>query len=163
MNVEKSEVMSAWASRLGIDAELNDWVISFTLSTAPIENWCYKRNALKPDDLKLEFNVPSYGLWCAELIRHDGLFQVQWRPQNDLRVESPQMKFNRLTKWPALYSLDEFPNLVGQIESLLGVKFMRHANVGARIINLDTLLTDKSSIHVWLSPCADTLGQNMYT
>jgi hypothetical protein len=161
MSAKNSEVISDWASSLGIVSEQKDWVIGCTLSTAPIENWFYKRNALKAEDIKLEINVPSYGLWCAELARHDRLFHVQWRPSNDLRIESQQMKYKRLIKWPELTSPHEFPNLVGKIEDVMGIKFIRHVNVGARNINVDSLLTSKSAFHTWLSVCADTIGQGM--
>ena len=45
--------MVEWLYGLGLNPELNDWTTGITLSTVSIENWLYKRNQLKPEDLKL--------------------------------------------------------------------------------------------------------------
>jgi hypothetical protein len=146
-----------WASSIGLDELPNGWVLRFTLSTVPIENWFYRRNKLKPDSIQLTLSVPDYGLWVAQLERHDELFQVQWRTGDDLRVQSQQLKYTRLVAWPRLQSLEEFPKLVSAIEPCIGIRFIRHADVGARMLD-SKLLTSNPTLRNWLSPCVDTVG-----
>jgi hypothetical protein len=150
-----------WARDLGLNTSNDGWTIKFTISTVPIENWFYSRNKLNPEDLKLELIVPQWGLWNAQFDRHDGLFQVQWRPSNAMYVESQQLKYRKIMQWPQLESLNEFPALVEKIESLLEVEFIRHVDVGARYIDLSQSLEKESKLHKWLSPCADTVGRLM--
>jgi hypothetical protein len=85
-----------WARDLGLNPSNDGWTTKFTISTVPIENWFYSRNKLKPEDLKLELIVPQWGSWIAQLDRHDGLFQVQWRPSNSMCVESQQLKYRKI-------------------------------------------------------------------
>lgn len=160
MNHEHPEVMATWASELGIEPLAESWSVGFRISTVPMENWFYTRKALRPEDIMLELIVPSYGLWCADLSRHDRLFQVQWRPNNDLRAESQQLKYRKFIKWPSLSSLREFPYLVERIEQASGITFIRHVNVGTNEwVDLDRFITESSpKIQAWLSPCADTVG-----
>jgi hypothetical protein len=160
MNRESPDVIETWCSRLGVTSEAEAWSVGFSLSTVPMENWFYKRKALRPEDLKLELTVPSYGLWLAELRRHDNLFLIQWRPNGDFRVESSQLKYKKIIKWPVLNSLYDFPLLVEQIEKALSIKFIRHANIGTNgFVNLDSWVSESSpKIQKWLAPCADSIG-----
>ena len=160
MNQESPTVMANWISELGIKTEAAAWSVGFTLSTVPIDYWFYKRNALKPEDIQLSLIVPSYGLWRAELSRHDGLFVAQWRPNGDFRVDSQQMKYRQLVKWPVLDSLFDFPLLVERIEKALSIQFIRHVNLGTNgYVDLDAwALESGPKIQHWLSPCADTMG-----
>ena len=153
---QKMETIN-WISKFHLP-ELNDgWVIGFTSSTVPMENWFYKRNRLKDDSIKIELNVPESGQWVATLERHDKLFQVQWRPNNDLRVESQQLKYKKIIKWPELLNLSDFPLLIEKIESILNVEFIPHIDISARMIDTGILIENKH-IKQWLSPCAESLG-----
>jgi len=38
---------------------------------------------------------------------------------DDLRIESGQLRYRKLIKWPRLYSLMDFPLLAGQLEQCL--------------------------------------------
>lgn len=156
-----SEQISNWIFNLDLKPTSDGWTIAITLSTAPVENWFYKRNKLKPEDLKLTLTIPSRGNWIVELNRHDQLFQVQWRPDNDTRVESQQMKYKRLIKWPALGNLNDFPDVVAEIENVLNVKFIKHANIGARFFDLKELTSTDGKVKAWLNPCADSIGEFM--
>lgn len=94
-----------------------------------------------------------------DLSRHDKLFNIQWRPNDDVRIESEQLRYRKLIKWPRLPSLMDFPLLVGQLEQCLEVNFLRHANFGARLLAPQTLACN-TAIRQWLAPCADTFGWN---
>ena len=149
-----------WAERIGIAPENDAWSVSFTLSTVPIECWFYHRNKLKPDSIKLELTITGDEQWSAKLARNDGLFSVQWRRNGDVRVDSSQLKYSKLTKWPILDSLSDFPSLAARIESLIGISFVRHANVGTNGWILPERLIREAGpkFREWLAPCADTIG-----
>ena len=92
---------------------------SIVLSNDPIEHWFYKRKKLRPESLKLELIVPSWGHWRLQLERHEPLYLAQWRPNDDLRIESQQLRYRKLVKWPRLASLAAFPQVVEQLERIL--------------------------------------------
>jgi hypothetical protein len=181
--MEISEAISAWAVRLGIASQdvivypyrpselaLHDhWSVCFRFSTVPMENWRYHKSKLKPEDILIYLNVPGDGLWYVTLHRQDELFYVQWEPDEDLYIESEQIKYKRLTQWPRLESLDGFPEFVKKLESTLSIKFLRHVNVSVNesdeaTLNIDNLLKYCTpQIREWLSPCADTLGKEYHS
>ncbi|AFR04181.1 hypothetical protein PEC301653_22500 [Pectobacterium carotovorum subsp. carotovorum] len=113
-------------------AEVSCSVCSIDLSNEPPEHWFYKRNKLRPESLKLELRIPFNGNWLVDPSRHDKLFNIQWRPNDDLRIVSDQLRYRKLIKWPRLPCLMGFPLLVGQLELCLEVSFLRHANFGNR-------------------------------
>ena len=69
----------------------------------------YKRNKLQPDSLKLKLIVPTSGLWRVDLERHDQPFLAQWRPGDDLRIESKQLRYRKHVEWPSLAGIMYFP------------------------------------------------------
>ncbi|KQB52580.1 hypothetical protein AQS70_13845 [Pseudomonas endophytica] len=148
--------VTEWFATLGVD-EVSYSVCAIDLTNEPIEYWFYKRNQLRPESLKLNLCVPANGNWCVDLSRHDKLFNVQWRPNDDLRVESQQLRYRKLIKWPHLYRLMDFPLLVAQLEQCLDVRFVRHADVNTRLLEPEALVRNPN-IRQWLAPCADTLG-----
>ncbi|MCD5977961.1 hypothetical protein [Pseudomonas quasicaspiana] len=148
--------IAEWFASFGVD-EVSYSVCSIDLSNEPPEHWFYRRNKLRPESLKLDLNIPADGSWRVDLSRHDNLFNVQWRSDDDLRVESQELRYRKLIKWPRLHSLMEFPLLAEQLEQCLGVHFLRHANVGARLLEPEVLARNPK-IRQWLAPCTDTLG-----
>lgn len=78
---------------------------------------------------------------------------------DDLRIEWEQLRNRKLIKWPRLSSLMDFPLLAGQLEQCLDVRFLRHANFGARLLEPEALWCNYK-IRQWLAPCADTFGWN---
>ena len=100
--MQSDVITSQWAAGLGMQPSADGWTIEITLSTVPMSHWFYKRNKLRPEDVKLSLTAPGWGHWVAQLDRHDRLYQVQWRQGNDLRVESEQLRFRKLLKWPAM-------------------------------------------------------------
>lgn len=148
--------IAEWFARFDIP-EVPYSVCGVDLTNEPPEHWFYKRNQLRPESLKLELNIPASGNWTVELSRHDKLFRVQWRPDDDLRIESRQLRYSKLIKWPRLHSLMDFPLLVQQLEQSLDVRLLRHANFGARLLEPEALARNPH-IRQWLAPCADTFG-----
>lgn len=130
---------------------------SIVLSNDPIEHWFYKRNKLRPESLKLELIVPSWAHWRLQLERHDQLYLAQWRPNDDLRIESQQLRYRKLVKWPRLASLAAFPHVVEQLERSLDVRFLPHANIGARYVE-PSALASNPQLRRWLAPCAQSFG-----
>lgn len=150
--------VAEWFASFGV-AEVPYSGCSIDLTNEPPEHWFYKRNKLRPESLKLELRIPSNGNWLVDLSRHDKLFNIQWRPNDDLRIESEQLRYRKLIKWPRLSSLMDFPLLAGQLEQCLDVRFLRHANFGARLLEPEALSCNPK-IRQWLAPCADTFGWN---
>jgi hypothetical protein len=90
----------------------------------------------------------------------ENLGEAHYGAHNDLRVQSQQLKYRKLITWPSMSSLQEFPFVVGRIEEVIGVKFIRHVNVGSNgLVDLDRFVAESGSrILQWLAPCADTIG-----
>lgn len=148
-----------WFATLALGDMPDGSVISITLSNERIEHWFYKRNKLRPDSLKLELIVPSSGLWRIDLERHDELFLAQWRPGDDLRIESQQLRYRKLVEWPRVASIMDFPHLIGSLERALQVNFLPHADIGARLLEPE-VLSSNEQLRRWLAPCAGSLGWN---
>jgi len=148
-----------WFAMLALGDMPDGSVISIMLSNERIEHWFYKRNKLRPDSLKLELIVPSSGLWRVDLKRHDKLYLAQWRPGDDLRIESPQLRYRKLLEWPRLAGIMDFPQLIGSLERVLEVNFLPHADVGARLVEPE-MLSSNEQLRRWLAPCAICLGWN---
>jgi hypothetical protein len=180
--VEIADSIAAWAARLKIDQAItssryfpngfsschDNWLANFTLSTVPIERWRYERSKLKPEDVMIDLLVPGAGDWWVDLFRQDELYSIQWQPNEDLSIESRQIKYRRM-KWPPLESLEDFPAWVAKVESVLAVKLLRHVNVsrratGERSNDLDYWLKlGEAPLRQWLAPCADTLGTDFHS
>tara|TARA_Y100000780_G_scaffold213591_1_gene214615 strand:- start:240 stop:719 length:480 start_codon:yes stop_codon:yes gene_type:complete len=146
-----------WAAHCLAEAMPECSTFSLRLSTVPMEHWFYHRNKLTDSALALDLVVPEHGLWCVTLEPRDRLFQVQWRPGGNLTVESQQLKYRRLMPWPTLDRLMDFPDLIVGIEDALGVRFLRHADIGARLLDAEALVND-DKLKAWLQPCCDTMN-----
>lgn len=75
----------------------------------------------------------------AELSRHDNLFNVQWRQDDDVRIESQQLRDRKLITLPRLQTLMAFPLLAQQLEQGLEIRFLRHVDFGARLLKREAL------------------------
>ncbi|WP_175650750.1 hypothetical protein [Pseudomonas sp. Marseille-P9899] len=151
--------VAQWFALFDLGALPHDSTFSFVLSNDPIEHWFYKRNKLRPESLKLELLVPCTGHWRVQLERNDNLYLAQWRPNDDLRIDSEQLRYRKLVKWPRLASLMDFPQLIEQLEKSLDVRFLPHANIGARGVEPETLASNPH-LRRWLAPCAQSFGWN---
>ncbi|MGX1021314.1 hypothetical protein AB7M33_003990 [Pseudomonas sp. Y3 TE3536] len=150
--------IAGWFTQFNVP-EVSYSVCSIDLSNEPPEHWFYKRKKLRPESLKLDLHIPANGSWWVDLSRHDKLFNVQWRPNDDLRIESQQLRYRKQIKWPRLHNLMGFPLLVEQLQQCLEVTFLRHANIGARLLEPEALARNPE-LRQWLAPCADTFGWN---
>ena len=99
------------------------------------------------------------GGWRLDLARHDKLFQAKWRTKNDLRVEPQQLRFRKLLEWPRLASVMDSPQSIGSLERTLEVSLLPHTDIGARLLEPETLASNLRLRH-WLAPCASSLGWN---
>ncbi len=151
--------VNEWADKLAIKVPNGSWVIGLRISTVPMDNWFYKRNQLKEDSIKLDLNIPAEGAWVATLERHDKLFQVQWRPGDDLRVESQQMKYRKMIKWPSLGGIYDFPSFVKELERTLNIQFKPHVDLSSRLVDIDKLV-ENQLIKNWLAICSNTTGHS---
>lgn len=159
---EKTENTIDWILSKGIEPTQSHWSISFTITTTDIENWFYSRNKLKADHVRLDFTIYSYNNWLVQLERKDKLYLAQWRPNNLFHIDSQQLKYTRLTKWPEFHNPEDFPQFIKAIEKVLDIKFRRHINVGGALEPSDHI-NNNSKLFSWLKSCIDTLGTNMST
>lgn len=157
--VETENTMD-WLLSKGIKPTENHWSISFTITTTHIENWFYSRNKLKADHLRLVFTIYSYNSWLIQLERKDKLYVAQWRPNNLFHINSQQLKYTKLTKWPEFDNPEDFPQFIKAIEKVLGIKFERHINVGG-LSEPNDHINNNSQLFNWLKSCIDTMGTNM--
>jgi len=156
------EKLDNWPETLDLIPKEEGWTIEFTLSCVPMEHWFYKRNQLKPEDVKISLITPQWGAWIVQLDRHDGLYQIQWHsPDSRISIKSQPLKYRKIIKWPTLNGLNDFPNLIHELESILEIKFIRHMNIACRSIKTKKAFEKNSQLRQWLKPCADTLGKNM--
>jgi hypothetical protein len=155
------ETTREWIATLDMHPVADDWAIQMTLSTVPMSHWFYKRNKLRPEDVRLELVAPGWGHWRVELERHDRQYLAQWRTAGDFRVVAKQLRYRKLVQWPSLPDIGAFPALVAQIEAALNIQFIRHVNVEARDIPLAPKRFDDQKLCEWLAPCADSWGRTM--
>lgn len=144
---------AAWASRLGWDASrYAAWEIVVTMGTRPIYDWVSRRNKLQPDDMLLSLSVRSFTPWVAHLKRHDGLFSIDWRP-GLTSVDTEQLRYRRLTPWPAMSEPGDFPALVGALNRLPFRPILAAAQVQIPSPGEAT----RQAMYDWLSGVCDTV------
>lgn len=161
MSVPESPGARQFLAQLGARPAQEGWTLQITLSTVPMDYWFYQRNRLQGVDLQLSLVNPAWGNWVVKLERRDEAYFAQWREDDDLRVESEQLRYRKLTPWPRLASPQDFPLWVLQLEKVLGVAFLRHANVGARWTSITEAGFDDAPLRQWLRPCAESWGKFM--
>ena len=124
----------------------------FRLSTAPVEHHYFKKSRLSPQttDIAAEIRLQE---WSVKLTRVDRMFSVTWRSSGTVSVDSEQLRYQRLMKWPALAAVEGFPALVKQIESLLGIKFLPEVDASLPATASRDLLRSPGLVE-WLKPCA---------
>ncbi len=148
--------MNDWLHSIGLRGEEENWTIQFTMSTTQIDNWLVARNKLNSEDVKIKLTAVSWGSWVIQLERKDKLYVAQWR-ENSFSIESEQIRYRKIVKWPVLSDISGFPSLIKEIECIIGIKFLRCINIEANGIDLDQYLNNGSEIYTWLNECADTI------
>ena len=94
--------------------------------------------------------------WHLRIERRDELYQATFRA-NDVDVQSQQLKFRKLIRWPKLTEPEAAPEAVLKLEPLLGISFLKHVNVQGGLV--DQMLApgfDDSALLNWLGPSADS-------
>ena len=128
------------------------------MSTAPVKHWYFSKSRLKPDTANLEAQI-QYDKWSVKLTRNDNLYLVHWSDGKPANVRSEQLKYSVMTRWPPLAAIEEFPRLVKQIESVLGIRFLPYLDLGfpegesRGILRTPRLLA-------WLAPCATRVDRS---
>jgi hypothetical protein len=107
--------VAEWFASFGV-AEVSYSGCSVDLPNESPERWFYKRNKLRPESLVLDLRIPSNENGLVDLSCHDNLFNIQWRQNDDLSIESEQLHYRKLIKWPRLSSLMNFALLAAQLE-----------------------------------------------
>jgi hypothetical protein len=145
-----------WAEAAGVSppTDMGHYVVR--LSTAPVEHWYFQQSRLKPETTNIEA-VIRHDTWAVKLTRQDRLYFANWNNGKPVTVDSEQMKYNRLTRWPALDKIENFPLLVQQLETVLGIRFIPYANFSFPESEGRGILANPRLI-AWLAPCATEVG-----
>ena len=145
-----------WARVAGVRPPAEDGSYEIKLSTAPVEQWFFKKSSLAPGTTNIEASIRDTS-WTVNLNRQDGLYSVMWSSGGTISVRSDQLKYKRLIRWPAIDAIENFPALVKQIETLLGLKFIPYANVTLPYTETRATLASPDLL-AWLAPCANKVG-----
>ena len=129
------------------------WSIHIQWSTVNPKNWVVSRNSLEPSDLLLTLSINDR-YWNVSLQRRDEVFYVAWR-ESGIDVESQQLKFRKLTKWPAINSPCDVTAAIKVLESVLNVNFYPHVNIQGTLIES---IHNQQLLTEWLGDTASSYG-----
>ncbi len=150
---DDTSALDTLLQRIGWHApELSAWQIGIVIATRPPIEWTTKRNTLQADDMWLSLTLSSFWQWRVQLKRHDGLFVVDWADRG-VTVESQQLRYRKIMKWPEIAGPDDFPRLVGELNALFPKPFAREALV--TILKTDDAV--KEALADWLSDVCDKI------
>lgn len=138
---------------IGFDINAEPWSIHIQWSTVNPKNWVLMRNSLLSSDLLLTLSINDR-YWNVSLQRKDEVFYVQWR-ESGLSVDSQQLKFKKIVKWPEITCPSEVIKAIGEIEKVLNVSFYQYVNIQGTLIESvrnQKLFTD------WLGSTANGYG-----
>lgn len=144
-----------WLRQRGLTpnpSEHPDWGFQIFFSTAPLTDWMTRKSHVKDTELWLGLGVSRLLGWKVKLHPKNKIYNIEWEASG-IRVESDQMRFKKLTKWPALTELDQFPLLVSELEKLLAVQFQRDVQLHAASLKSDDLAVLKT----WLGDLATSV------
>jgi hypothetical protein len=141
-----------WAEIAGVPPPTDMGHYTLKMSTAPVEHWYFSQSRLKPDTATLEAQI-QYDKWSVKLTRKDSLYWAQWSDGQPVSVNSTQMKYSVMTRWPALAAIEDFPKLVKQLETVLGIRFLPYVDLGFPEDESRRILTTPR-LREWLAPCA---------
>lgn len=144
----------AFLKQMGWHApELPAWQISIAVATRPPIEWMTRRNILQPDDMWLSLTLNSLLPWKVKLMRHDGLFVVEWTARG-IRVESAQLRYRKIIKWPEMSGPADFPLLISELNALFTTSFSTVAQI--ILPKADHAL--KQAFSHWLADVCDTIN-----
>ena len=86
--------------------------------------------------------------------RKDEVFFIKWR-ESGLNIDSQQLKFRKLIKWPTINHPCEIISVISEIERILNVSFFKHANIQG---NLVERIHNKALLIEWLGSTARDYG-----
>ncbi|WMW80805.1 hypothetical protein RF679_00655 [Undibacterium cyanobacteriorum] len=151
---KNSPTVIEWAKHMGLPTRGQTWSLVFCFSTADNDAWLHARDQLRKEDLRLALSIPSYGHWCVDLRRHDGEFVVQWRPYDDLRIESSSRFYRDEFKWPRLESLFDFSQFMSELQACLKIEFIGGAHISSpsKFDLKPWLAQERTKLAQWLGP-----------
>lgn len=152
-----SPEISRWAQIAGVPPPPEDGNYHIRLSTAPVKQWFFAKSKLPAQTTNIEATI-GHKTWTVKLTRQDQLFIVIWSSGGAVSVNSDQLKYKRMVRWPALDAVEYFPRLVKQIESLLGIQFIPYADVSVPY-TVPRETVEQPKLHEWLAPCATKVGR----
>lgn len=129
------------------EGEHPDWGIVVKMSTQPVWDWTVHGSRIRPDDVWLGLTVHRLLGWMITVYTRDKRYLVQWRPSG-VTVDSQQLRYRRMTAWPALSDLDNFPALIPALESLLAIRFQPRATVEVPTLTAEQI----ERLRLWLTP-----------
>jgi hypothetical protein len=145
-----------WAGIAGLPPPDTDDRYSFRLSTAPVEQHYFKRSKLSPQTTSITAEI-QHQRWTVMLTREDRLFMVTWSSSGNVAVNSEQLRYQRMVKWPELAAIEGFPALVKQLEALLSIKFLPEVDAKLPVSASRDLLAAPRLLE-WFRPCASKVG-----
>jgi hypothetical protein len=145
-----------WAEIADVPPPPEDGNYRIRLSTAPVKQWFFQKSKLPAQTTNIEAKIGPK-MWTVTLTRQDQLFTVIWSSGGTVSVSSDQMKYQRLVRWPALDAVENFPRLVKQVETLLGIQFVPYADITLPYtVTPETV--ERPKLQAWLAPCATKVG-----
>jgi hypothetical protein len=150
------KTVESWLRQKGLwpqDNEHPDWTFAIQMSTCDVRDWSVRASKVPAEALWLSLNVHRQLGWKAQLYPRNNVFRVDWS-EDRLCVDSQQLRYRHVMKWPGLAEPDRFPALTAELERLLSVKFNRHLHL--QITSLDARGVE--TLRQWLAPIADQIS-----
>jgi hypothetical protein len=129
-----------------------DWGFKVEISTVPPWDWTVRRSHVGENEYWLGASISRILGWRVGFFPRNELFKVDWQAEG-MSVTSQQLRFRKLMKWPQMGTLDEFPKIVAELQSLLSLKFHQEITVRALSLKVD----DLESIRIWLQDICQSI------
>ena len=148
-----SSTQKEFLESIGFVINSEPWSIHIQWGTVNPKDWVISRNTLAPADLLLTLSINDR-YWNVSLQRRDEVFNVIWR-ESGIDVESQQLKFRKLIKWPAIITPRTVIATIKQLEGILNVKFYPHVNIQGTLIEG---IQNQQLFIEWLGDTASSYG-----
>lgn len=146
-------VSEAWFKKKQLWPQENehpDWGFNVKMSTHRVWDWSVRASHIPPDAVWLGFRIHRVLGWSARVFTRDKRYEAQWE-SSGLSVESDQFRYRRLTAWPAITDVDDFPRLIPALEQLLSIRFLPCATVEVPSLTCGQI----ERLRRWLKPACD--------
>jgi hypothetical protein len=140
-----------WIDRHGLlpnGPDHPDWGFKLAMSTVPTSDWIVRRSKLAASELWFGLGLSFATGWRAQLTTRDDSLKLTWRPDRQVEVESLSVLNRSKVSWPEFAELDQLPELILSLETLLQRKFLRSVEFSAPSLKSK----DFAPLISWLSP-----------